>query len=349
MRWLIAVACAMGTCTTLADTTALERDMHARIDAVKDTMIDVRRDIHRHPETSGHEERTAALVAARLKALGFDVTTGIGGYGIRAVLRGASSGPVVAFRADMDAVPSDAPDPAEFRSEIPGVRHICGHDVHTTIGLALAEAFAGVPDRLPGSVMLIFQPAEESATGAKAMLADGVFAAVRPAAIFAYHTAPMEVGQLITASEMLMPPRHALELRIAGNGDMNAATAAIAREIAAVSTLSFEQSVQPTMDPSFIVAQAGSPTVEGGATIVRASITTATDEAAARATKDIGQRLDALDFPGLTITHRAESRWIAGVTNTPALVARATTVAERILGAGSVQPLPGVTPGFSED
>jgi metal-dependent amidase/aminoacylase/carboxypeptidase family protein len=323
--------------------------MNARLDAVNAELIDVRRDIHRHPETSGQEVRTARLVTARLKRLGFDVTTDVGGHGVIAVLRGAMSGPVVAFRADMDAVPSDAPDSVEFRSEIAGVRHICGHDVHTTIGLALAEAFAAVRDQLPGGVMLIFQPAEENGTGAKAMLADGVFDAAKPSAIYAYHTAPMEVGQLVTEPALLMPPRHGVEVRIIGSGDVSAAAAAVTREITAVGTMPLEQSLQPATDPSFIFAQVAPPEVKDGATVVFASITTASDAAESRAKDDLERRLGALEFPGLTVTHRYEHRWIAGVTNTPALVARGTAVAEEILGAGSVQPLPGITPAFSED
>src|SRR5206468_6878335 len=120
-----------------------------------------------------------------LRELGLEVRTGVGGHGIVAVIRGAKPGPMVAFRADLDAVPSDAPDPVEFRSLTPGIRHICGHDVHATIGLAIAQGLAAVQDVLAGSVMLIFQPAEERATGARAMLADGLFTGEKPAAIFA--------------------------------------------------------------------------------------------------------------------------------------------------------------------
>ena len=101
--------------------------------------------------------------------------------------------------ADMDAVRSSDPDPVEFRSEVPGVRHICGHDVHTTIGLALAEGFAAVRAELPGSLVLVFQPAEETGEGARAMLEDGGLGEPKPAAIYAVHTAPLEVGEIATA------------------------------------------------------------------------------------------------------------------------------------------------------
>jgi len=122
-----------------------------RIEALRAELIEVRRDLHRHPEVSGEEERTAGVVARRLEALGLEVRTGVGGHGVVGLLRGAKDGPLLAFRADMDAVPSTAPDPVEFRSVNEGVRHICGHDIHTTIGLALAEVNVRLVGRDRGS------------------------------------------------------------------------------------------------------------------------------------------------------------------------------------------------------
>jgi metal-dependent amidase/aminoacylase/carboxypeptidase family protein len=96
----------------------------------------------------------------------------------------------------MDAGPSTAPDPAPFPSQVPGVRHICGHDVHVAIGLGLASALASVRGQIAGRVMFIFQPSEERATGARAMLADGLFRAETPVAIYGLHSAPIEVRDL---------------------------------------------------------------------------------------------------------------------------------------------------------
>ncbi|MBK5099343.1 MAG: M20/M25/M40 family metallo-hydrolase, partial [Gemmatimonadetes bacterium] len=155
------------------DAASLQAAVDSRLFETRDELIEVRRDIHRHPEVSGREERTAGVVAGRLRALGLDVRTDVGGHGVVAVLRGSHPGPIVAFRADMDAVASRDPDPVDFASTVEGVRHICGHDIHTTVGLALAEGMAAIRDQLAGSVMLIFQPAEENATGARAMLEDG--------------------------------------------------------------------------------------------------------------------------------------------------------------------------------
>jgi amidohydrolase len=158
--------------------------------SVDRSLITLRRTIHRHPEIAGQERRTAALVAQRLRAAGLDVTTDVGGHGVVGVLTGARSGRTIAYRADMDAV---APD-----SQVGGTgraAHVCGHDIHTTVGVGVAEALARSRDRLSGRVVFVFQPAEETLTGAAAMLADGVLARTRPEEIHALHCGPWPVGQ----------------------------------------------------------------------------------------------------------------------------------------------------------
>ena len=170
-------------------------------------MIEVRRDLHRHPELSGQESRTEGVVATRLQRLGLEVTPGVGGHGVMARLTGGKPGRTVAIRADMDAVATNAHDPVEFRSETPGVRHICGHDVHTTVALAVAEGLAAVQSDLKGNVVFVFQPAEENVTGARAMLAAGALDAWQPELIFAFHTAPMEVGTIGTKPGVLLGSR----------------------------------------------------------------------------------------------------------------------------------------------
>jgi len=183
-------------------------DVHKRIAAHVQSneaeFIAVRRDIHRHPELSGSEVRTAGLVAERLKVLGLTVRTSVGGHGVVGVLTGGRPGPLVAYRADMDAVTSIQPDPAAFKSEVPGVRHICGHDVHVAIGLGLASALASVRRDLPGRVMFIFQPSEERASGARAMLDDGLFKDATPVAVFGLHASPLEVGRITSKAGQMM-------------------------------------------------------------------------------------------------------------------------------------------------
>ena len=170
----------------------------------RDTIVALRRDLHTHPELSGEEQRTAGLVAERLRALGLDIRGGVGGHGVIAQLSGAYPGRTVGFRADMDAFASSAPDPYPFPSTTPGVRHICGHDVHTAVAIATAEAMAAVRSQLAGTVVFVFQPAEENARGARAMLDDGALASESVDAIFAFHTAPMPLGSIGTKSGVLL-------------------------------------------------------------------------------------------------------------------------------------------------
>lgn len=311
----------------------------------------MRRDLHRHPEVSGEEERTAGVVAERLRGLGLEVRTGVGGHGVVALLQGAEPGPVVAFRADMDAVPSQAPDPVEFRSLVPGVRHICGHDIHTTIGLALAEGLVAVRDRLPGAVMLVFQPAEENATGARAMIADGALKDPQPAAIFAYHTAPMPVGQLATAPITLMPGRDRVRVRLTGEGDLEGAAAVVRELIQEVGTIPPQQSVLPALSREFILARVGSATQDAasGAFEVVGVVTTASATARARARDGIEHRLAALRLDRVVLDHDYEERWIAGVTNEPELVRRASASARSLLGEEAVLQVDSIIPAFSED
>jgi metal-dependent amidase/aminoacylase/carboxypeptidase family protein len=159
-------------------------------------LVALRRDLHRNPELSGAEQRTASRIAGELRALGLEVRTGVGGHGVVGVLQGALPGPVVAYRADMDAMPGDEPSGRAYGSLVPGVFHICGHDVHAAIGVGVASVLAAERERLPGSVVFLFQPAEETIEGAAAMLAAGVFDERAPDAIFAVHSFPFPVGTI---------------------------------------------------------------------------------------------------------------------------------------------------------
>jgi metal-dependent amidase/aminoacylase/carboxypeptidase family protein len=155
-------------------------------------LIALRRDIHRHPEVAGQERRTAGIVASRLRTAGLDVTEGVGGHGVVGVLTGDHRGRTVAYRADMDAVPPDA----QFGGGAQPA-HLCGHDLHTTVGVGVAEVLARLRHRLTGTVVFVFQPAEETLAGAAAMLDDGVFASAAPAEIHALHCGPFPVGQFL--------------------------------------------------------------------------------------------------------------------------------------------------------
>jgi metal-dependent amidase/aminoacylase/carboxypeptidase family protein len=314
-------------------------------------LIALRHDIHQHPETSRNEARTAGLVAARLRALGYEVSTGIGGYGVVGILQGGKPGPMVAFRADMDAVPSAAPDPVAYRSLTPGVRHICGHDVHVTIGLGVAEAFAAVRADLAGSIMFIFQPAEESASGAKAMLADGIFTTARPDAVYAVHTAPYNVGTLGTAPGGMMAGRAGVTVTLRGTGNLSAAADSVRALIWRVNTIPPDQVGQAPPD-GFIMAQPlprPGRTSDGAGWTVGATVTTASAEARAHARTTIVAGVEGLRVPDVSASVSYRDLEIAGVTNDTALVSRANSSIRRIMGDSAVVMVQGVPPVFSED
>lgn len=154
---------------------------------IKDYTIERRRDFHRHPELGLEEHRTAGIVADALKALGMDVTTGVGVTGVVGLLRGAADSPVLLLRFDMDALPIQEENEVDYASETPGKMHACGHDSHVAVGLSVAKLLAARKDILPGVIKFVFQPAEEGAGGAEKMVEDGVLECPRPDFSLAMH------------------------------------------------------------------------------------------------------------------------------------------------------------------
>jgi amidohydrolase len=180
-------------------------------------LVAIRRDLHRHPELSGKEERTARIVAEHLRALGMEVRAGVGGTGVVGLLRGGRPGPCAALRADMDALPIHEETGAPYASVVPGVMHACGHDVHTTCLLGAARVLAGLRDRLAGSVKFLFQPSEEDDRGARAMLNAGAFDDPTPSAICGLHTFPrLAAGQVGVAAGPLMAGIDTLAITVRG-------------------------------------------------------------------------------------------------------------------------------------
>lgn len=323
--------------------------MEARLEALHDDLIAFRRDLHRHPETSGSEARTAARVADRLELLGFDVRRNVGGHGVVAILRGRRPGRTIAFRADMDAVRSDAPDPVDFDSENPGVRHICGHDIHTTIGVGLGEAFAAIREDLRGAVVLIFQPAEEDVTGARLMVEAGALDNPRPDTIFAYHTAPYEVGKIAFSESTLMSARDRFTATVSGPGARSAAEA-LRDRLLALRTIESPAAPQP-VGADFLWGGAEIDRGEGDAWIVRGNFSLATD--AARQRLRDGVRQAAADLARSTPTAHVEvdysARFAPGVTNHSEITRAAQASIRAALGDDALVQVRGVSPAFSED
>ena len=184
----------------------------------------LRQDLHRHPELSFQEHRTAAIVAERLAAWGYEVTTGIAGTGVVGrLVRGNGSGKSLGIRADMDALPITEATGLPYASENAGVMHACGHDGHTTVLLAAAR-FLAESGRFDGTLNLIFQPAEENGGGANRMIADGLFERFPCDAVFGLHNWPcVGAGHFGCVTGPAMASVDQISITVRGKGGHGAA------------------------------------------------------------------------------------------------------------------------------
>jgi amidohydrolase len=197
---------------------------------VESKVIEWRRDLHQNPELSNREFRTAKVVSEHLKSLGMEVKTGIAHTGVIGYLKGDLPGPVIALRADMDALPVteqvDIPFAskvtATYRDETVGVMHACGHDTHVAMLMGAAEVFSKNKSLLKGSILFIFQPAEEGAPndeegGAKMMLKEGIFKDYNPEVVFGTHiTSSLPSGVIGYHSGAAMAAVDDFELTVSG-------------------------------------------------------------------------------------------------------------------------------------
>ena len=207
----------------------LDAEVDRRAGLVEAKVVAWRRDIHQHPELSNRETRTAQVVADHLRGLGLEVRTGVAHTGVVALLRGGRPGPVVALRADMDALPVTEEVDLPFASKVRttyngqevGVMHACGHDAHTAMLMGVAEVLAGMKRDLPGTVKFIFQPAEEGAPagesgGAEMMIQEGALQDPKPDAIFGLHVFPYPVGQIRYRAGGIMAAADGLRIVVRG-------------------------------------------------------------------------------------------------------------------------------------
>ncbi len=199
-------------------------ELDRRVETVNPKVVAWRRDIHEHPELGMQETRTAALVAAHLRSLGMEVRTGVGGTGVVGVLRGGRPGRVVALRADMDGLPVtelvDLPFKSkvrvQYRGQEAGVMHACGHDNHVAILMGAAEVLAGMKAQIPGTVVFLFQPAEEGPGGAEPMIRDGALDNPKVDAIFGLHVWPNPAGNITYRSGATMAAASDLKITVRG-------------------------------------------------------------------------------------------------------------------------------------
>ena len=180
------------------------RRIDAEIEKSKAEIVKIRRFIHMNPELGNREVETARLIAAKLEPLGFEVRTGVAKTGVVAVLRGGQPGPVVAVRADMDALPVQEATGLPYKSLNPGVMHACGHDVHSSVVLGTAMVLQALKPELKGTVVFIFQPSEEGAPdgeegGAELMVREGALDDPPASAVFGFHVWPETLGEVLVA------------------------------------------------------------------------------------------------------------------------------------------------------
>jgi amidohydrolase len=185
---------------------------------VLEDLEELYKDIHRHPELSMQEKRTAELAAEQLRTAGFDVTTAVGHTGVVGLLRNGD-GPTVMLRADMDALPVQEQTGLDYASAVDGVMHACGHDMHVAWLAGATGLFSAARDRWSGTLMAVFQPAEETAAGAQAMIDDGLFGKFpKPDVVLGQHVMPAPAGTIGIRSGVMTSAADSLAIRMFGRG-----------------------------------------------------------------------------------------------------------------------------------
>lgn len=252
--WLIMLAaCVVGTTAASNEprTEILSRSS-ALIDADKARLVGVYKDLHQHPELAFTEVRTSSIVAKELRRLGFEVQTGIAKTGVVGILRNGL-GPVVMYRADMDANAVKEASRFEYSSTGP-VAHLCGHDAHVTWMLGMAKTLVAMKKDWAGTVVLIAQPAEELVQGAKAMVEDGLWTkhgVPKPDYYIGIHTIPFAVGTVVSSGGPKLAGTDQIDILFKGVGG-HGSTPHLAKDpvmMAALAVSQFQSVIGPSIDP----------------------------------------------------------------------------------------------------
>ena len=339
-------------------------DLDARIDReaerVAPQLIELRHRVHQNPELSNRETQTAELVAAHLRSLGLEARTGIAKTGVVALLKGGKPGPLIAVRADMDALPVTEETDLPFKStkrdtflgQEVGVAHACGHDIHTTSLLGVASVLSAVKADIPGSILFIFQPAEEGPppgekAGAPLMLEEGLFRQYKPTAVFALHSIPeLTVGQIGYNSGPTMAAVDQFRIKIKGKQAHGAApNLAIdpivvgAEVVMALQTIR-SRNLSP-LEPSVItvgIFRGGERFyIIPGEVMLEGTVRTYSAEVRATVERRMREILDGVTRANGAAFELDYQKNAPATVNNPALTQQVKPLLERIAGAGNVK------------
>ncbi len=318
----------------------------------------LRRRLHEHPELAFEEHETAKHVEAFLGRLGIPCRTGIGRTGIVALLAGGKPGPTIAIRADMDALPIDEKNGLPFASRIPGKMHACGHDAHTAIALGVAAVLSEMRDDLAGRVMFVFQPAEETLTGAAAMLKAGAFDDPKPDAILGFHNWPqLATGTVGWHPDAVMASSDAFDVTIRGVGGHGAhphlavdAIVGAAQFVNQVQTI-VSREIAPIHSAVLTIGRINGGTARNiiaPAVELNASVRTLDAETAGKIHAAVRRILDGLKA-GMRLDYELEwTKLVPVLRNDKATMNRVLQVAREALGSANVIEMPSPSMG-SED
>ena len=197
----------------------LSGDLSADVAELTARMVADRRDLHIHPELSFQEIRTAELAAHRLEELGWEVRRGVAQTGVVGLLEGSGPGQTVLIRVDIDALSVQEPGDRPYSSQVPGVMHACGHDGHTAVGMAVAQILARHRDSIKGRVKLVFQPAEETMSGAAQMIEEGVMKDPLVDRVLSFHLwSGLPVGQVVSQPGPIFSSADEIRITVKGKG-----------------------------------------------------------------------------------------------------------------------------------
>lgn len=361
---LVLSACQIQPSARNTSTATSAKTIAAHTDAIFEKLVAIRRDLHQHPELAGAEVRTSAKIATHLRELGLEVKTNLYGHSVVAILRGAKPGRTIVWRSELDALPGFYPDPEPFRSTTKDVHHACGHDIHIAVALGIAEVLTMHRAALAGTVVFVFQPEEETFTGAKALMEKGVFASTPADEIYGMHITAFPVGDVrVRPAEMFA---HQRRVRLTLRDELSSDE--IDQLVKLVQTTMFRArpdarpwAIQQLVDPTVGVAAPEtafqdftfmdsdfSSRREGGELLLEAYLY----ETSASALPTIIPRIEQAVVASGHRSRLLEVKFVQAnptVLNDPRLTRLAIRALQQSYGTDAVKPLYGQAPFFNDD